>query len=130
MTHHLQAWRGRKRQARGHQGEWLAIDGQKNNILASLCLASYLAANWLQKLETKHFLLRRSVCVRACVRAGVQVCVCVISQFDLFITKQNYIFVRSQFLPRRHFFEMFKSAIMEVELDDGGKHGKTTDGGN
>ena len=55
-----QAWRGRKRQARGHhspssiQGEWLAIDDQKNNILASLCLASYLAANWLQKLETKH----------------------------------------------------------------------------
>ena len=26
----------------------------KNNILASLCLASYLAVNWLQKLETKH----------------------------------------------------------------------------
>ena len=36
----------------------------KNNILPSLCLASYLAANWLQKLETKHcaetILLRRS----------------------------------------------------------------------
>ena len=45
---------------RGHyspptiQGEWLTIDDQKNNILASLCLASYLAVNWLQKLETKH----------------------------------------------------------------------------
>ena len=25
---------------------------------------------------------------------------------------------------------MFKSAIMEVELDDGGKHDKTTDGRN
>ena len=56
----LQAWRERKRQARGHhsppsiQGEWLAIDDQKNNILVSLCLANYLAANWLQKLETKH----------------------------------------------------------------------------
>ena len=24
----------------------------------------------------------------------------------------------------------FKSAIMEVELDEGGKHNKTTDGGN
>ena len=53
----LQAWRGRKRQARGHhsppsiQGKWLTIDDQKN-ILASLCLASYLGANWLQKLET------------------------------------------------------------------------------
>ena len=38
----MQAWRERKRQARGHhspsfiQGEWLAIDDQKNNILASL----------------------------------------------------------------------------------------------
>ena len=56
----IQAWRGRKRQARGHhspssiQGEWLTIDDIKNNILASLSLASYLAANWLQKLETKH----------------------------------------------------------------------------
>ena len=56
----IQAWQRRKRQARGHhlpcsiQGKWLAIDDQKNNILASLCLASYLAANWLQKLETKH----------------------------------------------------------------------------
>ena len=29
-----------------------------------------------------------------------------------------------------HFFAIFKSAIMEVELDDGGKHDKTTDGGN
>ena len=66
----MQAWRGRKRQACGHhsppsfQDKWLAIDDQKNNILASLCLASYLAANWLQKLETKHcvetILLRRS----------------------------------------------------------------------
>ena len=36
------------------QGKWLAIDDQKNNILASLCLATYLAANWLQKLEMKH----------------------------------------------------------------------------
>ena len=25
---------------------------------------------------------------------------------------------------------MFKSAIMEVELDDGGKHDKTAEGGN
>ena len=55
----VQAWRGRKRQACGHQspssiqGEWLAIDDQKNNILASLSLASYLTANCLQKLETK-----------------------------------------------------------------------------
>ena len=53
----IQTLRGRKRQARGHhspcsiQGKWLAIDDQENNILASLCLASYLAANWLQSLK-------------------------------------------------------------------------------
>ena len=98
--HIMQAWRKRKRQARGHhspfsiQGEWLAIDGQKNNILASLCLASYLAANWLQKLERKHCLLRRSVCV--CV--GARARVFVVSQFDLFTTKQNHLFVRCQSL--------------------------------
>ena len=56
----MQAWQRRKRQGCSHhspssiQGEWLAIDDQKNNILVSLCLASYLAANWLQKLEKKH----------------------------------------------------------------------------
>ena len=92
---HRQAWRGKKRQARGHhsppciQGEWLTIDDQKNNILASLCLASYLAANWLQKLETKHCLLCRSYFCSY---------VCVVSQFDLSITKQNYLFVRCQSL--------------------------------
>ena len=72
----LQAWRERKRQARGHhspfsmQGEWLAKDDQKSNILASLCLASYLAVNWLQKLETKHFVYYAEV-------ISVLVCVCV-----------------------------------------------------
>ena len=45
----LQVWQVRKRQARGHQlpssvqGEWLAIDDQKNNILASLSLYLLLA---------------------------------------------------------------------------------------
>ena len=68
----IQAWRGRKRQARGHhsppiQGEWWTIDDQKN-ILASLCLASYLIASWLQKLKTKHCLLRKSYfCSYVCV---------------------------------------------------------------
>ena len=77
-----QAWRERKRQAHGHhlpssiQDKWLAIDGQKNNTLASFCLASYLAANWLQKLEKKHCLLCRSYYSE-------------VSQFDLFLTKQN-----------------------------------------
>ena len=64
------------------QGEWLIIDDQKNNILASLCLASYLVANWLQKLEIKHCLLRRTY---FCSH------VCVVSQFDLSIRKRNYI---------------------------------------
>ena len=53
-------------------------------------------------------------------------------QFDLSITKRNYLFVAktSVFVPyTSHFFAMFKSAIMEVELDDGGKHSKTTNGG-
>ena len=73
-------------------------------------------------------------------------CVCVVSQFDISITKQNNLFVRcrSSILVNiglclifvqmsvfvQHFFAMFKSAIMEVELDDGGKHDKTTDGEN
>ena len=78
-----QAWRGRKRQVHGHrsppiQGEWLTIDDQKNNILASLCLASYLLANWLQKLKTKQCLLCRSYFCSY---------VCVVSQFDLSIIK-------------------------------------------
>ena len=73
----LQAWRERKRQACGHhspsiQGERLAIDDQKNNISTSLCLASYLAVNWLQKLETKHCVYYTEVisvlmCVLVCV---------------------------------------------------------------
>ena len=71
----MQAWREGKRQAHGHhspssiQGEWLAIDDQKNNILASLCLASYLAVNWLQKLETKR-------CVYYAEVISVLMCVC------------------------------------------------------
>ena len=37
----------------------------------------------------------------------------------------------SVFVPyTEHFFAMFKSAIMKVELDDGGKHDKTADKGN
>ena len=37
----------------------------------------------------------------------------------------------SVFVPyTSHFFVMFKSAIMEVELDDEGKHNKTTYGKN
>ena len=41
----------------------------KNNILASLCLASYLAANWLQKLEMKH-------CAYYAEVISVLMCVC------------------------------------------------------
>ena len=36
----------------------------------------------------------------------------------------------SVFVPyTKHFFAMFKTAIMAVELDEGGKHDKTTHGG-
>ena len=79
LNSNKQAWRGGKRQARGHhlppfiQGEWLIIDDQKNNILVSLCLAIYPLANWLQKFETKHCLLRRSYfCSYVCV-CGISV---------------------------------------------------------
>ena len=80
---------------RGHHspssihGELLAIDDQKNNILASLCLASYLTANWLQKLGTKHCAYYADVSHTH--MHCVFVCVCVVSQFDLSITKQNQI---------------------------------------
>ena len=55
-----------------------------------------------------------------------------VSQFDLSITKQNYLFVRCQSLPHvpNTSSAMFKSAIIEAELDDRGKHDKTTDRGN
>ena len=83
----VQAWPGRRKQVRGRhspssiQGEWLTINDQKN---------SYLAANWLQKLETKH-------CVYDAEVISVLMRVCG-SQFDLSITKQNYLFVRCQSL--------------------------------
>ena len=73
----VQAWQERKRQARGHhspssiQEEWLAKDDQKNNILASLCLASYLAVNWLQKLKMKHVFIMQKLFLFLCV------CLCV-----------------------------------------------------
>ena len=61
----------------------------------------------------------------------VCVCVCVLSQLHLSITKQNFLFVRSESLSHipNNFFVMSKSAIMEVELNDRGKCDKTTDGG-
>ena len=101
----IQAWWGRKRQVYGYhppysiQDEWLATDDQKNNILGSL--SSYLAENWLQKLETKHCAYYTeviSVCLCVCVCVYVCVCVCVVSQFSLSITKQNYLLVRCQSL--------------------------------
>ena len=113
---YFQAWQGRKRQARGHhlhpsiQREWLIVDDQKNNILASLCLVSYLAANWLQKLETKHRLLRRSYCCSC-----VCVCVCVVSQFDISITKRNCLFVRCQCCP------IYLALLCDVQISHYGR---------
>ena len=74
---HVQAWQERKREVRGHhspssiQGELLAIDDQKMT-LASLCLASYLAVNWLWKLGMKH-----SVYYAGVISVLMCVCVCV-----------------------------------------------------
>ena len=75
----FQAWWGRERHMRGHHlfssilGNWLAIDDKKN-ISASFCLTSYLASNWLQKLEAKHCVyyaevisVLMSVCLYVCV---------------------------------------------------------------
>ena len=98
-----QAWRGRKRQAHGHhlpssiQGKWLAIDHQKNNILVSLSLSCQLSSSKLvakARNERLCLLCRSYFCSYVCVF----VCVCVVSQFDLSITKQNYLFVRCESL--------------------------------
>ena len=45
---------------------------KKNNILVSLCLASYLAVNWLQKLKTK-----LSVYYAEFISLLICVCLCV-----------------------------------------------------
>ena len=68
----VQAWRGRKRQARGHrlpsiQGEWLTIDDQKNNLLASLCLVSYLAVNWLENPKQNIVFITQKLFLFLCV---------------------------------------------------------------
>ena len=86
-----QAWRGRIRQARGHrlpssiQGEWLTIDDQKNNLSASFYLASYLAVNWLQNSKQIIVFITQKLFLFLCVC----VFVCVVSQFDLFITNKT-----------------------------------------
>ena len=77
------------------QGECLTIDDLKNNISASLCLASYLAANWLQKLKMKR-------CVYYAEVISVLMCVFVVSPFDLYVTKRNYLCVTCQSLSHIH----------------------------
>ena len=58
-------------------------------ITASLCFASYLAANWLQKLKTKRCLLHRSYFSYVWV-FGISVW--------FIYNKRNYLFVRCQSL--------------------------------
>ena len=132
----IQAWWGRKRQVHGYhppysiQDEWLATDDQKNNILGSL--SSYLAENWLQKLEIKHCAYYTEV-ISVCLCVCVCVCVCMCGISVQFIYNKTKLpsCKMSVFVPYTwHFFAIFKSAIMEVELDDRGKYNKTTDGGN
>ena len=66
----------------------------KYNLLASLCLANYLAVNWLQKLETKHRVYYAEVIP---VFICVCVCVCGISVWFIY-NKKNCLFVRCQSL--------------------------------
>ena len=55
-------------------------------------------------------------------------CVCGISVWFIYNKTKPTFCKMSVFAPyTEHFFAMFKSAIMEVELDDGVKHDKTTD---
>ena len=136
----MQAWPGRKRHAHGHhspssiQGEWLAIDDQKITFWLH-CLASYLAANWLQKLETKHCVYYAeviSVLMRVWLCDCVILCVCVwISVW--FIYKKTKL----PFCKMSVFCSIYLTLLCDVQishygtwLDDGGKHDKTTDGGN
>ena len=55
-------------------------------------------------------------------------CVCGISVWFIY-NKTKLLFCKmSVFAPYTyHFFAIFKSAIMEVELDDGGKHNEKPD---
>ena len=77
-----QAWQGRKRQAHGHhspssiQGEWLDIDDQKNNILTSICLASYPSSSKLvakAENETLCLLCKTFFCSYVCAFVCVYV---------------------------------------------------------
>ena len=113
------------------QGKWLDIDDQTNNILASLCLASYLAAKWLQKLETNHCVYYAEVIsVLMCVCLCVCLYVCVWYLSLIIYNKTKLPFCKMSVFVPQHLFAMFKSGIMEVELDSRGKHDKTTDRGN
>ena len=72
------------------------MDDKKNNVLASLCLVSYLVANWLQKLEMKHCLLCKSY---FCFYVWVCVCVCGISVWFIYNTTKLPFCKMSVFVP-------------------------------
>ena len=72
------------------------------------------------------------MCVCVCVCVCVWVCVCEwygMSYWFIYNKTKLTFCKMSVFVPHTwHFFAMFKSAITEFELDDRGKHDKTTDG--
>ena len=59
-------------------------------------------------------------------------CVCVVSQIDLSITKQNYLFVGCQSLSHisNTSLRCSNQPLWKLNLMSGGKHDKTADGKN
>ena len=98
----IQTWRGRKRQARGHQspssiqGERLAIDDKKITFQHHCLLLAIQQQTGCKSLKPNIVFIKQKVFLFFCV--SVSVCVFVVSQFDLSITEQNYLFVRCQSL--------------------------------
>ena len=109
-------------------GQLQMIKKKKHFSFTLLCQLS--SSKLVAKAQNETlYLLRRSY---FCSYLYVCLCVCVVPQFDLSITKQNYLSVRCQSLSHipNTLCDVHKSAIVEAELDYGGKHDKTTDGRN
>ena len=94
----LQAWWGRKEQAHGHylppsiQGEWLTIDDKKNKHF------SFTLSCWLFSSKLVAKARNETLCLLRQSYFCSYVCVYVVSQFDLSITKWNCLFVTCQSL--------------------------------
>ena len=92
----FQAWQGRKRQGHGHhsppsiQGEWLTTDDQKNNILSFTLSCQLSSSKLVARAWNKTLFITQKL--------FLFLCLCVVSQFELSITKWNNLFVRCQSL--------------------------------